>query len=577
MLSTPASSPGSWAGPSPLRRLLPLLAGAVAILPFVPALDAGFVSWDDVSMLVGETGYRGFDAHALGWMLTTTVMGHWSPLVWLSYAADHAMGGLNPRVFHATSLALHGVNAALVCVVARRLLALAGGERAAARLGAAGDVTRADVGALSGALLFALHPLRAEPVAWISDRRDLLCATFVLLAVWAYLRGIAGAGRLQGGWRLASLAAFAAALASKGLAVTVPALLLVLDWYPLRRGAGWRALAREKTPYLGLALGAAVAATLALRASATVADYGQYRPASRLVLTGYALWIHPARLAWPAGLSPLYELPGEVSWAAPRFLAPALAALAVTVGVLALRRRWPAGLAAWAVSVILLAPLGGVVLAGRHVAADRYTYLSGLGLTVLAASALMGILSARVVATRAAGIALAVLLLASLGTLAWRQTGFWHGSERLWRRAVAVEPDCAACLNNLARALMRSDPGGAAGPDRPAEAEALLRRAIALRPDEPGPYRNLGALLVMGGHWIEAETVFKEVVRRWPASADGPAGLAAAREGVGDTAAAVALLRQAVALEPGYVAARVELARLERALDGGPPAGTVTR
>ena len=531
----------------------------------MPALDAGFVSWDDQPMLVAETGYRGLGPRALGWMLTSTVMGHWSPLAWLSFAIDHAVGGLDPRVFHATSLALHGVNAALVCVVARRLLVLAGGERAAARLSPVGDASAADVGALGAALLFALHPLRAETVAWISDRRDLLCATFVLLAVWAYLRGIAGAGRLQGGWRLASLAAFAAALTSKGLAVTVPALLLVLDWYPLRRAAGWRTLVREKTPYVALALGAGVATALALRASATVADYAQYGPASRVVLTGYALWIHPARLAWPVGLSPLYELPGEVSWEEPRFLAPALAALAITVGLLALRRRWPAGVAAWAVSLILLAPVGGIVLAGRHVAADRYTYLSGLGLTLLAAGGLMGVLMARAAVMRTAGVALAVLLLATLGTLTWRQTGFWHDSEGFWRRAVAVEPDCAACLNNLARSLMRPTPGRPGGPAGHAEAETLLRRAIARRPEQPGPYRNLGALLVMGERWGEAETVFAEVVQRWPASADGPAGLAAAREGVGDTAGAVALLRQAVALEPGYVAARVELARLEGA------------
>src|SRR5262245_27046741 len=523
-------------------------------------------------MLVGETGYRGLDARALGWMLTATVMGHWSPLAWLSFAVDHAMGGLDPRVFHATSLVLHGVNAALVCVVARRLLTLAGGERAATRLSAAVEVTGADAGALGAALLFALHPLRAETVTWISDRRDLLCATFVLLAVWAYLRGIADAGRLQGGWRLASVAAVAAALASKGLAVMVPALLLLLDWYPLRRAAGCRALVREKAPYAALALGAAVATALALRASTTVADYAQHGPTSRLVLTGYALWIHPARFAWPAGLSTLYELPGEVSWGNPRFLAPALAAVAVSVGLLALRRRWPAGVAAWTLSLILLTPVGGVVLAGRHVAADRYTYLSGLGLTLLAAGGLVWVLTARAAATRTAGALLAVVLLATLGALAWRQAGFWHDSERLWRRALAVEPDCTACLNNLARALMRPDPGGPDGPGPRAEAEVMLRRAIVLRPGQPGPYLNLGALLAMGGRWREAETVFAEVVRRWPASADGPAGLAAAREGVGDTAGAVALLRQAVALEPGYVAARTELARLERALEGGPPA-----
>src|SRR5262249_38483753 len=159
---------------------------------------------------------------------------------------------------------------------------------------------------------------------------------------------------------------------------------------------------REKAPYVALALGAGVGTALALRASATVAGYAQYGPASRLVLTGYALWIHPARLAGPGGGSPLYELPGEGSLGDPRVLAPALAALAITVGLLALRRRWPAGVAAWAVSLILLAPVGGIVLAGRHVAADRYTYLSGLGLTLLAAGGLMAVLTARAAATRTA-------------------------------------------------------------------------------------------------------------------------------------------------------------------------------
>jgi hypothetical protein len=356
----------------------------------VPALEAGFVSWDDVPMLVAETGYRGLGPRPLGWMLTSTVMGHWSPLAWLSFSVDYTVGGLDPRVFHATSLG---------CTPSTpRWSAWSRDGSSPSRGGSPpgddgrGRATAVDAGALGAALLFALHPLRAETVAWISDRRDLLCATFVLLAVWAYLRGIADAGRLRGGWRLASLAAFAAALASKGIAVTVPALLLLLDWYPLRRGSdGWRALVREKAPYAGLALGAGVATALALRASAAVADYTQYGPLSRLTLVGYALWIHPARLAWPAGLSPLYELPAEMSWRDPRFLTPALAALAVTSGLLALRHRWPAGISAWAVSLILLGPVSGVVLAGRHVAADRYTYLSGLGLTLLAAGGLVAV------------------------------------------------------------------------------------------------------------------------------------------------------------------------------------------
>ncbi len=424
-------------------------------------------------------------------------------------------------------------------------------------------------GALGAALLFAVHPLRAETVAWISDRRDLLCATFVLVSVWAYLRGVAARGRVVGGWRLASLAAFAAALASKGFGLTLPLILLALDQYPLRRSPlGWRTLAWGKAPYAALAVAAALLTAAAVRSSAAVADYAEYGPVARLALAGYSFWIHPARFVWPAGLSPLYELPAQVSLLAPRFLFPTLAALAVTMTLVRLRHRWPAGLAAWVASLILLAPVSGIVLVGRHVAADRYTYLSGLGLTFLVAGGTVWVLAARPLAARLAGGAVALALLFSLGAVAWQQTGVWHDSERLWRRALAVQPDCAACLNNLARALMRRADSGESGAGiRTAEAEALLRRAIAFRPDLPGPHRNLGALLVMGARWAEAEAVFAEVLRRWPTSADGPAGLAAAREGAGDTAGAVALLRLAVALDPGFGGARLELSRLERVLE----------
>ena len=537
---------------------MPLLAGAAALLPFLPALDAGFLNWDDVAMLLGETGWRGLGAPELRWMLGSTVMGHWSPLAWLSFAVDHAVWGLEPRAFHATNLALHGVNAALFCVVARRLLRPAllprGGEPAV------------EVAALAAALLFAAHPLRAETVAWVSDRRDLLCATFVLLTMWGYLRGLTAEGRAARLWRLASLAAFGAALASKGAAVALPAVLVLLDWYPLGRVAalGWRRLAWEKAPYAALAAGGAVLTAAAVRASAAAAGYEAYPPDARLALAGYAFWVHPARFFWPEGLSPLYELPAQVGALAPRFLLPAAGALAVTALLLRLRARWPAGLAAWAASLLLLLPVSGLVLVGRHVAADRYTYLSGLGLALLVAGGAVWAVAPRGPRVRGAASVLGVVALVGLGVLAWQQTRAWQDSETLWRRAVAVDPGCGVCLNNLARALMRPD----AGTPRAAEAEVVLRRAIAVRPDQPAPYRNLGAVLVMEGRWAEAEAVFAEVLRRWPISADGPAGMAVAREARGDTAGAVALLRLAVALEPEFTGARTELHRLERALQG---------
>jgi tetratricopeptide (TPR) repeat protein len=519
------------------------------LAPFLPALGAGFVSWDDESMLVVQTGYRA--PGALRWALASTVMGHWSPLAWLSFALDHRLGGLDPRVFHATSLALHGLNAALFYLLARRLLAAAGPERA--------DPLHV-VGAALAALVFAVHPLRVEPVAWISDRRDLLCATFLLLALLAYLRGVRAGGQLARGWGLASLAAFAGALGSKGIAAVLPLLFLVLDWYPLGRAPrGWLALVREKIPHLALALAGVVVTALAVRADAAPLGYGEYGPLARLALAGHSAWMLLVRHLWPVGLSPLYELPAEVRLSAPRFLLPLLAAATLTVALVRLRRRWPAGLATWLASLIVLAPVSGIVLAGRHVGADRYAYLAGLGLALLAGGGGVHLVARRSLLARRIAGAAAALLLVGLGVLSWQQTLHWRDSERLWRRAVAVEPDCASCLNNLGRALMRAD---GRRPREEAEAEARFRRALTLRPDQPGPYLNLGALLVGLGRLDAAEAVLREVVGRWPALADGPAGLAAVSGARGDEAAAAALLRRALALDPGFTGARIELGRL---------------
>ena len=518
------------------------------MVPFLPALAAGFVSWDDEAMLLAQTGYR--TSGVLRWALAATVMGHWSPVAWLSFALDHRLGGLDPRVFHATSLALHGLNAGLFYLLARRLRAAAGPERTDSIHSA---------GAALAALVFASHPLRVEPVAWISDRRDLLCATFLLLALLAYVRGVRDGGPLARGWGLASLAAFAGALGSKGVAVVLPLLLLLLDWYPLRRVArGWGALLREKLPHLALALGGALVTALAVWVDAAPLDYAEYGPVARLALAGHAAWMLLVRHLWPVGLSPLYELPAEVRLSSFRFLFPLLAAAALTVILVLLRRRWPALLATWLASLVVLAPVSGIVLAGRHVGADRYAYLAGLGLALLAGGGGTHLVARRSPAARRVVGVIAGLVLVGLGVLSWQQTLHWRDSERLWRRAVAVEPDCVTCLNNLGRVLMRAR----RGPEN-AEAETLFRRALTLRPDQPGPYLNLGGLLVNLGRPDEAERVFRQIVTRWPAMADGPAGLAAVSRARGDDVAAAALLRQALALDPDFTGGRLELGRLQ--------------
>jgi hypothetical protein len=216
-----------------LGRWLPILAAILAFVAFLPALRAGFVNWDDEAGFLTNTAYRGLGWTEIRWAFTTTLLGHWSPLAWITWSVNYVTGGLEPWGYHLGNLLLHAGNVVLVWLLARRLLASGSDESLTNRSVAAG--------ATLAALLWGLHPLRAEPVAWVSARRDLLCGFFYLLAALAYLRGVAGGAAIQPRWWGLSLAAFAAALSSKSIAMTLPLSLLLVDAYPLRRrGLGWR-------------------------------------------------------------------------------------------------------------------------------------------------------------------------------------------------------------------------------------------------------------------------------------------------------------------------------------------------
>ncbi len=530
--------------------MLALVAASAAFVAFLPALGAGFVNWDDEVGFLANPHYRGLGPAQLRWMFTTTLLGHWSPIPWLTWGLDYALWGMDPRGYHLTSLALHAVNAALVFLLARRLLRVGFGESATA-----GEVA---VGALGAAIVWGVHPLRAESVAWVSERRDVLCGLFYVLAALAYLRSADdGAGRAAR-WRLASLAAFTAALSSKALAMTLPLSLLVLDWYPLRRAAlGWRRLAIEKVPYAALGLVAAAVALFTRQESGNITSYDHYGPAARAALAGYALWFYPERFAWPAGLSPIYELPPRVELTQWRFLVPTVGFALVTAALVAARRRWPAGLAAWAHSAIVVVPASGLVHSGSQLAHDRYSYLSGLGFALLAGAGLAWALGrARASGGRArlAASAAAVVIVAALAVATWAQAAVWRDSETLWRHAVALDPECSICLSNLGRAIAR--------PGRFDEAETLVRRAALLRPDRPGPEENLGVIALARGRPAEAEAHFRRVVALRPQHAASRNNLGAALANQGRDAEAEAEFRAAARLSPSLVDAPANLGAL---------------
>lgn len=526
------------------------LVFAAAVVTFWPGVSGDFLNWDDRENVVTNPGVHGLGPAQLKWMWSGVVLGHYIPLTWMSFGLNYVLGGLNPWGYHVLNLCLHGANTVLVYLIARHLLRLAQPG------GAAPGTWALSLGAAFSALLFAVHPLRVESVVWITERKDVLCGFFFLGAVLAYLKAVAS-GALDRRWQALSLASFAAALLAKAAAMPLPAILLLLDVYPLRRArgtAGWRGVLVEKIPWAVLGAAGALMALRAVYTGTAVTDYGRYGLGARVAMTFYTFVFYPARWFWPVELLPLYELPTEVRLLTPRFLVPTLAFVGVTAVLVALRRRWPAGLAAWAASIVMLLPISGAVHSGHQLAHDRYSYLSGLGLALLFGGGLTWLITARargtvsVVIARSvtAGAALVVLVLA-VG--AWDQSKVWRDSETLWRWATGIDSHCAVCWNNLGTTLTDQK--------RHAEAEAAYRRALELRPKRASVANNVATALYGQGKFAEAEEMLKVALKLDPGLTGALMNMGALRAEQGRYAEALGYFRRAYARDPKFA----ELAR----------------
>ncbi len=436
--------------PSSLRLfVVPAVIVGVTIAVFSPVLGNGFLEWGDRGELVGNLHYRELGLSNLWWMFTTIHQGHYQPLVWLSFTVDYAVWGMRPAAFHLTSLLLHAACAVVVYLITLRLLGPA-----------------AILAALSGALLFALHPLRVEAVAWLTERRGPLSSLMALLAVLAYLHGA----------RWWSLAFFGLGLLAKEFVMTLPVVLVILDVYPLRRRA-WV----EKIPFFTLAaIGAAVAIASSAQSGVarSLADYGLLE---RLAQCFYGLVFYLQKTIVPVGLSPIYSIPPELDPFAARYVVSAVIVIALTSVLVAARKRFPAGLAAWAIFVVILSPVLGLAQTGHQLAADRYMYLPGAVVGVLIASGLARLGRGPLTMAVVAWIAL-------LSVLSWHQAGVWRDDETLWTHAVNVNPNCHISNHNLGTVMARQQ--------RWDEAAVAYRRALQADPDMEGARRALELLQV---------------------------------------------------------------------------------
>jgi tetratricopeptide (TPR) repeat protein len=536
-------------------RAIPFALAAISFLVFSPALLNGFVHWDDSANLFENPGYRGLGWTQIRWMFTSTLLGHYIPVTWLTFGLDYTLWGMNPFGYHLTNTLIHAASAALFYLVALRLLAKA--------TSLTGSALR--VAGVMATLFFALHPLRAESVAWVTERRDVLSGFFFLLTVLMYLKAAEGEGPRRRRLLVASLGLYALALLSKSIVMTLPLVLALLDLYPLGRvQLRWavcretaaRAVLKEKLPYLVLGLVGAITSYWAVASNSYLTSLETYGRPARIAMTGYSLWFYLEKTVLPVALSPLYELPAVVNPLEPRFLLSGVAVLVISAALLALHRHWPAGLAVWVYYGIVLGPVSGIVHVGHQLTHDRYSYISCLGWALLAGAALGSI--ARAAATSAmrpwlarAAAAVAAVWIFALGTLTWYQIQIWRDTQTLWRYAVDTDPGCSICQSNLGSFLHRQKLF--------LLAKERYELALALRPDHVRVHFGLGVLLQSMGDFETGMYHLSIAMARYPDDADILTNMAVALLDQKRYSAAMPYLERVNRITPNGVAALVNL------------------
>lgn len=484
-----------------------LTVAVITFLAFVPALHGQFLDWDDAANFVRNNDFRGLGWANISWMFSTFMHGHYQPITWLTLAFDCVWGqavfgthpeygsGLDPRAFHFTNNLLHSINAALVYLLALRLLVCSNFRDSRIRSWSL-HVTSA-----FAALLFSVHPLRVENVAWITERRDLVSALFLLLTVLAYLRGATMSGPSRWRWLVVSMILYTISLLSKVSGVPLPVVLIMLDWYPLRRFSkhaihSIRSVLLEKLIFFIIA---GVFALIAIRGQAAEAwlyPLIKHSMDARIVQSFYGLAFYVGKTLLPTGLLPLYELHMPLDTSEPRF-AVSIGVVLLTgmfMGWCALKRKWPGLIVAVIAYVAFLGPVLGLFQNGPQLVADRYSYLPAIGLMIALAGGALGFVTRNGVpaAIKKTIIAIAGVLVIALSVLTWRQTQVWRDTETLWSFLLARDQDSAFANNGLGVYLSRAK-------SRPDLAIPHFQRAMEIDPYHKKYRENLRFALRLSG------------------------------------------------------------------------------
>jgi len=553
--------------------LLALLAFAV----FWGVLGNGFILYDDPQYVTEN--YRvssGLSLENLAWAFTSGHAANWHPVTWLSHQLDAQLFGLEPRGHHLVSLLVHCTNTALLFLTLFRL-------------------TGARWRSVLVAALFAVHPLHVESVAWVAERKDLLSAFFGLAALFAYLQYVNRRGVAR---YLLLVLLFALSLMSKPMLVTLPLVLLLLDWWPLGRLSGAKGAAVEPLPRLVLeklpllALSLLSSWVTVLVQSGEALNTLEATPLSLRISNALLAYLrYLGKLVWPADLAVLYPLPKEI----PLFLAAGCAALLLLASWQAvwLRHRFPYLVVGWFWFLGTLVPVIGLVQVGLQSMADRYCYLPMVGILIVAVWGTFDLVERRP-ALRLPLSAAAGLLVLGYGAVSWDYQHSWQDSTTLFSRTLAATGDNYYGHYLLGNALSQEQrypealeqlalsrqlaPRFAdayintgiihARLGNQAEAIRNFSSALELKPESGEVQYNLALCLQKQGRVAEAVTHYLEAVRLKPASAEAQANLGIALMSLGRFDEALKHLSESLRLRPDLEQTRVILAECTKRMAG---------
>jgi len=534
--------------PSTLRArkrtaLISLLLALTTVGLYAPSFRHSFINYDDDAYVILNSHVNGgLSWQGVRWALTTNTQGNWHPLTWISHALDCQLFGLNAGGHHLTSVLLHALNVVLVFLLLTKVTAARGRS-------------------LLVAALFALHPLNVESVAWVAERKNVLCTLFFLLALAAY----GWYARKPGVKRyLAVVALFVLGLASKPMVITLPCVLLVLDFWPLRRIKDWTTssstfpvpqlpfskLVWEKMPMFALSFASAVITVMAQRSGNAIQKALPVTWRLENAVYGYAMYLWKALL--PRGLAPYYPYALLAYWQV-GLAAAFLLAIGVSLWKWGLRRPYLISGYLWFLGTLV--PVIGIIQVGGQSRADRYTYIPLLGIFVAVVWGLSDIADFKRVGMRWRVAALAVVL-AVLSLVTSRQLGYWRNSVDLWTHTLKVTQNNLVAEENLAVALG----------NREDEALVHFENALRLHPDDPNALLSIGVELMRHRRLQEAAERFETVIRTskdpdWLATAYR--GLGAVSDLAGDRPKARENFLRALQLDPGNTADLYNLALVE--------------